>query len=159
MAMGGKEIEVSLQEFPNMAIGGKVMEALFQEFPNIAIGGKEIKVATSVKLSKLLGLAISYNLTWNDQNQFYLKGSRPLVKIYFYFCVTCISSVPFYFCCTSVLERVQKRVVKVIHPDLEYNASPAFAKLHVNALSKRHRSLRTTDFNTITEDDITIYSI
>ena len=111
-----------------------------RQFSPIMVNGKELEI---VPKAKLLGLTISSNLTWNAHVRDVIKKASK--RIYFLielkranvshddlklFYITCIRSIldyaapVFHYSLPKYLmnemERIQKRVMGIIFPDLEY---------------------------------------
>lgn len=141
-----------------------------REFSPIIVNSKCLDVVTSVKL---LGLTISNDLTWNVHiNDLVKKASK---RLYFLvqlkranvlphdlvlFYIACIRSIldyavpVFYYSLPNYLgkelERIQKRALGIIFPNLEYHKSLEI--LHIERLSNHHKNICIKMFNEIAND-------
>ena len=135
------------------------------------VNGKELEI---VPKAKLLGLTISSNLTWNAHVRDVIKKASK--RIYFLiqlkranvshddlklFYITCIRSIldyavpVFHYSLPKYLmnemERIQKRVMKAIFPDLEY--SRALERLWIDHLDMYHKILCQSLFKSISNNE------
>lgn len=137
-------------------------------FEPVIINDEEIEVVPS---GKLLGLKISSDLKWNAHiedtckkvaSRLYfltqLKRARLPPKDLFLFYTTCIRPVMEYACqvfhsgqyLSDDLENLQKRALRIIHPDLSYNE--ALSVLETTTLFERRKVLNDRLFKDIVEN-------
>lgn len=139
-------------------------------FDSIELNGEPLEIVTS---AKLLGLNISSNLKWNNHiselvrkaapRLYYLrqlKRSRIAPKDLLLFYTTCIRSTLEYACpvfhralpeyLSDDLERIQRRALRIISPDLSY--SKALETHGLQTLRERREMLTTKLFNNIVKD-------
>ena len=153
-----KELRISFSKVP-------------RDFNPILINNKSIRVVKSVKL---LGLSFDNNLTWNlhieevvkkvSKRIYYLiqlkRASIPRNDLVLFY-VTCIRSVidygipviyyslPKYL--RSELERLQKRAIRIICPNTNYE--DALISCGLESLSVHHENICTSLFQTVVADE------
>ena len=140
------------------------------EFQPILINGKELEIVNS---AKLLGVTITNDLSWNAHvNGVVKKASK---RVYFLiqlkrafvppkhlglFYTCCIRSVldyaipVFYYSLPNYLrhdlERVQKRALSIIYPNLDYD--DALSEMNIPSLADHHQTICEALFNDIRQD-------
>ena len=140
------------------------------DFEPLVLNGKPLEVVTS---AKLLGMIISHDLKWNmhtselsrkcSSRLYFLRqlkrsGVAPSELVLFY--VTCIRPVLEYACpvfhrslpnyISEDLERIQRRALRIIYPDLSYSVALETAGLP--KLHERREKISTDLFDEIVCD-------
>ena len=144
--------------------------SLSSSVDQITISDKQIEVVSS---AKLLGVLVSDNLRWNAHVETICK--KAATHLYFLkqlnrakvpakdmplFCTTCIRPVLEYECSVfhhsfpqylyNEMERLQKRALRIIQPDLSYDE--AVVALDITSLYGRRKALSNALFDQIVRD-------